>query len=140
MTRATNRTSATLAGLALERAAKRSAGAAHVIRGPVRRKPLIQVDVEDAPEPTIPEAEQPDVSTTRADLVQAIRAAVAELPEALREVIEMRWFSEERPSRRLVGEVLGVCGGTVLYREKLAFEALREALTKRGLGPGLPGE
>ena len=87
---------------------------------------LTELDREDVPElPAGPGAE-PWRSMDESDLGRAIRAAVAELPDAQREVFLMR-SSEEMPFRE-IARLQGCSINTVLARMQYALKHLRNRL------------
>lgn len=93
------------------------------------RRPETALDPERHPEPARP----PDVSTATD---RALRRALAQLPEAQREVIVLHWYQDLG-----FGEIATLLGGTetaIKVRAHRAYERLREALgvSVKPLGPG----
>jgi RNA polymerase sigma-70 factor (ECF subfamily) len=67
------------------------------------------------------------------EVEQAVRRALAELPEAQRVPIEMAYF--DGLSYRQVAVVLGEAEGTVKYRIRMGMQKLRAALQTTGSTP-----
>lgn len=66
-----------------------------------------------------------DASLLACDLARDIRAAVAELPERERALIEMRWLGAEQLTHDRIAEIMGISGQRVSELEQRAFERLR---------------
>lgn len=88
------------------------------------RRPASQIDAEHQPEPST--ARTPDVEAAARETGVAVREAVAELPPAQRQVIELAYFGEY--SQAEIAEALRVPLGTVKGRTRLAFEKLPQRL------------
>jgi RNA polymerase sigma-70 factor (ECF subfamily) len=93
-----------------------------------RRTGLDTVSLEDCgeAEPAGPPEAQPDLRVERDELRRLVQAAVADLPDAYREVIVLH--NLEDLSLAQVGDVLQVPVGTVKSRRARAFRRLRELL------------
>jgi RNA polymerase sigma-70 factor (ECF subfamily) len=71
-------------------------------------------------------------SLERADLVGALAECLHGLPEAQREVVELRYRTAQ--ASRAIASRLGVDKSTVNVRTFRALRALRDCLTRRGFG------
>jgi len=93
-----------------------------------RRAGLDTVSLGDGaePEPAGPPEAQPELRFEQHELRRLVQAAVAELPNAYREVIVLH--NLEGLSLAQVGDVLEVPIGTVKSRRARAFRRLRELL------------
>lgn len=78
--------------------------------------------------------ERPDRPLERAENVSAVRAALAELPEGTREVIELHWF-EGLPFAE-VAEVVGASLSAVKVRAHRGYKKLRVLLEDRNQADG----
>ena len=84
---------------------------------------VVMPDGEHTLEDLIVDESRP--KTEEVELACDVRAAVAELPERERELIEARWFGDEVLPLESVGESMGVSGERVRQLEERAFERLR---------------
>jgi len=75
-------------------------------------------------------ADDPALVTESREVEQAVRSALAELPEVQRVPIEMAYF--EGLSYRQVAVELGEAEGTVKYRIRMGMQKLRAALQTTG--------
>jgi RNA polymerase sigma-70 factor (ECF subfamily) len=75
-------------------------------------------------------ADDPALVTESREVEQAVRNALAELPEVQRVPIEMAYF--EGLSYRQVAVELGEAEGTVKYRIRMGMQKLRAALQTTG--------
>jgi len=66
-----------------------------------------------------------DLPLMGADLVRDVRAAVAELPERERKLIELRWLGADPLTLNQVSELMGISRQRVSMLEQRAFERLR---------------
>lgn len=73
---------------------------------------------------------QPDLSENNSQAGAELSQAVAELPEAYRQVILMRFYGGQSCAE--IGRNLGVSLGTVTSRLSRAYALLREALRTHG--------
>jgi RNA polymerase sigma factor (sigma-70 family) len=90
-----------------------------------RHSQATTVDLDDADEPA---DDSPDLETTMLgqEREARVRAALAQLPEAQRNVLQLSFF-EEQPHARICAE-LGIPLGTVKSRVRLAVAHLRRLL------------
>lgn len=79
---------------------------------------MIDLFVDDA----LPES---DASLIGADLARDVRAAVAELPERERCLIETRWLGDDPLTLEQTGDVMGISGERARQLERRAFDHLR---------------
>ncbi len=89
-------------------------------RGETRRR--AREDATTGPEPLA----TPEEITARVELVRRTLALLAELPEAERQVLHLRYF-EDRDTDEIARR-LGVAEGTVRWRVKMALDQLRARL------------
>lgn len=96
-----------------------------------RARPLQAPEIE--PESREAAAADPAVETLaeREELAQAIREAMATLPESQRRVLELAYFHGW--THREIAEYLGEPLGTVKSRLRLALRKIHDWLTERGL-------
>lgn len=78
-------------------------------------------------------ADDPAHLTERRDVEEAVRGALAELPNVQRVPIEMAFF--DGMSYRQVAVELGEAEGTVKYRIRMGMQKLRAALRTTGVAP-----
>ena len=71
---------------------------------------------------SLPDSDAPLIG---ADLVRDVRAAVAELPERERKLIELRWLGADPLTLDQVSELMGISRQRVSMLEQRAFERLR---------------
>lgn len=88
------------------------------IPAPDGEQAMLDLFIDDA----LPES---DTTLIAADLVRDVRAAVAELPERERMVIELRWLTDEPLSIHATGKRLGVSHEIIRRLERHAFDLLR---------------
>ena len=96
----------------------------------VGRKKENQLDLEGSAEPAAPEIEVPDAQTA-----QRVQKALAQLPPAQREVIQLHWWEELTYPE--IGEMLGATTIAVRVRAHRGYETLRKLLA--GEAPGADG-
>lgn len=89
-----------------------------------RRRPTVHMEDEHFADSAV--APLPEVEIAARETGVAVRDAVAELPAAQREVIELAYFAEY--SQAEIASALRVPLGTVKGRTRLAFEKLPERL------------
>ena len=88
------------------------------------RRPVVPIDTEHQPEPS--NGRPPEIEVAARETGVAVREAVAELPPAQRQVIELAYFGEY--SQAEIAEALRVPLGTVKGRTRLAFQKLPQRL------------
>ena len=67
-----------------------------------------------------------DTAMIGADLARDVRAAVAELPERERTIIELRWLSGEQQSLHAISKSVGISRERIRQLEERAFARLRD--------------
>jgi len=92
--------------------------------------PALSVDKEIAPGLTIGETvvdDQPDADAAviESDMAQAVRMAIADLPDDLCDVMSSRWLKDEPEPYRSIAARYGVTAQTIHNREAEAFSLLR---------------
>lgn len=97
----------------------------------VRPRPVTDVDKSDSkmdrvPDPSLDIAEQSIVLLEQ----KQVRSALATLPHAQREVIELAYF--HGMTRQEIAEATGEALGTIHTRARLALQKLRQALQREG--------
>jgi RNA polymerase sigma factor (sigma-70 family) len=90
------------------------------VRGETRRRALEDAVAWSDPSST------PEEITARVELVRRTSALLAELPEAERQVLHLRYF-EDRDTAE-IARLLGLAEGTVRWRVKMALDQLRTRL------------
>jgi RNA polymerase sigma-70 factor (ECF subfamily) len=91
-----------------------------------KRRERVMVDFDTCPEAEQVSEETAEDEITQSELAADVAAAMAELPQAQAEVIQMAFIDGKSHSE--IAEELGVPLGTVKSRIRLAFARLREVL------------